>query len=161
MMDALMIKVTRENPNTSICKQLIAELSAELGPLYGTDGTALFKPEDAMVPRSAFVVAWLDDEPVGCGALRPMDEGTTAEIKRMFVQKNVRGHGISRQILSKLEEAAAEFDYQSVILETGIYQTEAIGLYESSGYVRSDCYEPYVDSPHSLCYQKTLKQNQL
>jgi len=150
------IKVTVENPFDAICVELVRELSAELGPLYGTDGTALFSPADVTIPRAAFVVAWLNDEAVGCGALRPMDDDSIAEVKRMYVRPAARGNGISRKILTKLEELAAEFKYAALQLETGNLQTEAISLYASSGYVRIDCYEPYVDNPYSICYEKRL-----
>ena len=53
------IIVKTENPHDAICIELVRELSAELGPLYGTDGTALFTPDDVTIPRAAFVVAWL------------------------------------------------------------------------------------------------------
>jgi putative acetyltransferase len=149
------IQVTAENPHDAICVELVRELSAELGPLYGTDGTALFSPADVTIPRAAFVVAWLNDEAVGCGALRPMDNGI-AEVKRMYVRPAARGNGISRKILNKLEELAAAYNYAALQLETGNLQTEAIGLYASSGYARIDCYEPYVDNPHSICYEKRL-----
>lgn len=150
------IKVTVENPLDAICVELVRELSAELGPRYGTDGTALFSPEDVLIPRAAFVVAWFNGEAVGCGALRPMDDETIAEVKRMYVRPTARSNGISRKILSKLEELALEFKYAAVQLETGTLQLEAIGLYDSSGYARIDCYEPYVDNPYSLCYEKRL-----
>lgn len=80
------IIVTTENPHHEEAVALVQELSAELGPLYGTDGSALFTPADVTVPRSAFVIAWLDGMAVGCGALRPMDDERIAEIKRMFVR---------------------------------------------------------------------------
>jgi putative acetyltransferase len=150
------IKITVENPFDAICIELVRELSAELGPLYGTDGTALFSPADVTIPRAAFVVAWFNDEAVGCGALRPMDDDTIAEVKRMYVRPAARGNGISRKILSKLEELAVEYNYAVLQLETGNLQIEAIALYDSSGYTRIDCYEPYVDNPHSICYEKRL-----
>lgn len=150
------VVVKTENPHDTICIELVRELSAELGSMYATDGTALFTPDDVTIPRAAFVVAWLDNEPVGCGALRPMDDTSIAEVKRMYVRQSARGKGISRQILTKLEELAAEFAYAAIQLETGIYQLQAIGLYDSSGYARISCYEPYVDSPHSICYEKRL-----
>ena len=150
------ITVTTENPFDAICIELVRELSAELGPLYGTDGTALFSPEDVTIPRAAFVVAWLNGEAVGCGALRPMDDETIAEVKRMYVRPAARGNGISRKILARLEELAAEFNYAALQLETGNLQIEAMGLYDSSGYARIDCYEPYVDNPYSICYEKRL-----
>lgn len=151
-----MIVVTTENPHDAICIELVRELSAELAPLYGDNGTALFTPDDVTIPRSAFVVAWLNDEPVGCGALRPMSDATIAEVKRMYVRQSARGNGISRKILTKLEELATKFAYATIQLETGNLQLEAVRLYDSSHYARIDCYEPYVDSPHSICYEKRL-----
>jgi putative acetyltransferase len=150
------ITVTSENPHDAICIDLVRELSAELGAIYGDDGTGLFTPDDVTIPRSAFVVAWLNDDPVGCGALRPMPDDTIAEVKRMYVRQSARGKGISHQILAKLEEVATEFEYATIQLETGTLQTQAMNLYGSSGYAQIDCYEPYVDSSHSVCYEKRL-----
>ncbi len=151
------ITVTTENPHEAICQQLIAELSAELGSRYGDDGSALFAPEDVTGPRAAFVVARLDDDPVGCGALRPMKhDATIAEIKRMFVRRAARGRGISRHILKALETLAADKGYHAVQLETGTLQPEAISLYETAGYRQIGCYEPYTNDPLSICYEKHL-----
>jgi GNAT superfamily N-acetyltransferase len=153
---AMTVTITTEDPHSAVCVQLIADLSAELGARYGDDGTGLFKPDDASDPRAAFVVAWLDGEAVGCGAIRPMRDDTVAEVKRMYVRESARGKGISRRILASLESLAAEFDYRAVQLETGLYQQEATRLYESSGYARIPCYPPYEDNPLSLCYEKRL-----
>lgn len=151
------IQITIEDPTQPICVELIAELSAELGAMYGDDGSALFTPTDVMVPRAVFVVAWVAGEAVGCGALRPMKhDDTIAEIKRMYVRAAGRGQGLSRKILAKLEAYATEYAYRTIWLETGTRQTAAIGLYESSGYVRMACYGSYADDPLSLCYQKSL-----
>lgn len=149
--------ILSENPHSEVAMSLIQELSAELGPKYGDDGRASFSPDDVIVERAAFVVAWLDNEPVGCGALRPMKDARAGEIKRMFVRKHVRGQGISRQILAKLEALAHEFEFERVILETGTLQIEAINLYESAGYQQIACYGQYVDNPLSVCYAKSLE----
>lgn len=150
------VTVKLEPADSPISEKLIRELSAELGALYGDDGNAAFDPSHVMVPRSAFVVAWANDDPVGCGALRPMADPSIGEIKRMFVQKHMRGRGISRQILYVLEALAKDFGYERLLLETGIYQTQAMHLYENSGFVRCDCYGEYADDPRSVCYEKTL-----
>jgi GNAT superfamily N-acetyltransferase len=153
------IRITQENPRQSVPQTLLGELSAEIAALYPYEddgGTGGFHVEDVEVPRAAFVVAWDEDEPVGCGALRPMTAPDTVEVKRMYVRKAARGRKISRQILKHLEQLAREFGYRMVRLETGILQPEAIALYESCGYQRVVCYEPYEDLPDFICYEKML-----
>jgi GNAT superfamily N-acetyltransferase len=150
------IEVREENPLGSTAASLIAELSAELAAIYGDDGSGAFKPEDVMGERAAFVVAWREGEAVACGALRPTEDSKTAEVKRMFVRRAARGSGFSRKILGKLEELAAAYGYEQIILETGTLQTEALKLYESSGYTRSECYGKYIGNPISVCFEKKL-----
>jgi GNAT superfamily N-acetyltransferase len=111
------------------------------------------------VPRAAFVVARLDERPVGCGALRQFPHESdvpAAEIKRMYVAPDVRGRGIAKAILVRLEDEARRFGYRRVILETGTLQLEVIRLYERAGYVRIPCYGEYANNPISLCYARDL-----
>jgi GNAT superfamily N-acetyltransferase len=154
------IRVTQENPTEAAATDLIRALSAELQALYpnshGGDGAGAFKPQDVMIPRATFVVAWNGETAVGCGALRPMDEPEIAEVKRMFVRPDVRGKGISRAILAALENQAREFGYKTLRLETGVHQKEAMRLYASSGYQLIPCYGIYVNEPLSRCYEKSL-----
>jgi GNAT superfamily N-acetyltransferase len=154
------ILVTPTDPRDPISTTLIAELSKELAALYpdshGGDGSGAFKPDDVLIPQAAFVVAWEGEVALGCGALRPMPDTSVAEIKRMFVRREYRGRGISRQILAALEAQAHDFGYASLILETGVHQIEAIGLYESAGYVSIDCYGIYAGEEISRCYRKKL-----
>ena len=153
------LDISLEDPNHPDSLRLIEHLSAELGARYGDDGSGAFAPADAQGPRAAFIVARIDGEPVGCGALRPFDalgQGGVAEIKRMFVESAMRGQSISRQILRKLEEVAISFGYDTLKLETGIRQPEAIGLYETSGFHRTACYGQYADQPLSVCYEKRI-----
>lgn len=154
------IHIAKADPRDDTSTELIVELSKELAILYpdshGGDGSGAFKPEDVLIPRAAFLVAWDGSTAVGCGALRPMPDPAVAEIKRMFVRRDYRGRGISRLILAALEATAQEFDYDSLLLETGVHQHEAIGLYESSGFEATDCYGIYIDEPLSLCYRKPL-----
>jgi len=137
-----------------VARQLIDDLCAELSQRYGTPPSP-FSPADAMAPRTAFVVARQGAQPVGCGALRRIDE-TSAEIKRMYVAPAVRRGGLARRILLELERQAATFGYRIVRLETGIHQPEAVSLYESCGYHRIAAFGQYVGSPISVCYEKSL-----
>ncbi len=154
------IRITQVDPNATVAADLIHELSAELAGRYpdshGGDGAGAFKLADVQVERAAFIVAWRGDEALGCGALRPMDETDTVEIKRMFVRPEARRQGISRLILTALEDLAHEFGYQKVRLETGTRNPEALALYQSSGYRPIPCYGIYVNEPLSRCFEKNL-----
>jgi GNAT superfamily N-acetyltransferase len=111
------------------------------------------------VPNAVFVVARLEGEPVGCGALKPFEEGgavDTAEVKRMYVAPHARGRGVARAVLARLEDEARRFGYRRVVLETGVYQVEAIRLYERSGYTRIPCYGMYATRAISVCYGREL-----
>jgi GNAT superfamily N-acetyltransferase len=152
-METHQLHIDAEDPREGDAARLIELLSAELGPLYGDDGGGHFNPEDTRVPGGAFVVARLDGRPVGCGALRPLSP-EVGEIKRMYVEPAYRGRGISRRILADLERRAGDFGYLSLRLETGTLQQEALGLYESSGYHRIDCYGYHKDDPRSICFEK-------
>jgi putative acetyltransferase len=137
---------------------LIARLSAELAALYPEDtsaGAGNFNPADLAGPGSIFLIAWLDGQPVGSGALRPMEPGV-AEVKRMYVEPAARGRGISRRMLAELERAAAGMGYTTVRLETGLRQTVAVRLYDSAGYRRIANYGCYSENPQSVCFEKAL-----
>ena len=147
------IRVAIESPHSPAARLLIERLSADLGARYGDDGSGSFSPDDILVPGGAFVVARLDGEAAGCGALRPLREGV-GEIKRMYVEPRARGRGIARMILRELEKIAEGAGYGAVWLETGTLQPEAIRLYETSGYNRIACYGQYRDNPLSVCFEK-------
>jgi putative acetyltransferase len=152
---AAVVSVTVESPYSDAASCLIGNLSAELGERYGDDGCGAFSLADVQVPGGAFVVAWLGERPVGCGALRPLEPGI-GELKRMFVEKDVRRQGVASRVLGKLETIAREFGYHTLRLETGLRQPEAIRLYGSAGFARIPCYGQYVDNPLSVCFEKRL-----
>jgi len=101
------------------------------------------------------VVIYEDEIPVGCGAIKKYDE-TTAEVKRMFVKEDYRGKGIAKEVLSELERWAKELGYSDCILETGNMLTNAIKLYQSSGYERIPNYGQYIGVAVSVCMKKKI-----
>lgn len=151
------LTITPMSPYDPIAQELIAELTAEMQALYNDeeDGAGRFNPADVDVPRAVFLVAFADEMPIGCGALRPVNE-KTAEVKRMYVRPHARGQGLSRQILEALEQSARDFDYHRIILETGHPQASAVSLYKTSGYAVIANYAPYVGDPDSICFEKNL-----
>lgn len=149
--------IALEDANSPVATSLIYELNAELNAMYDTEGgTGDFHPDDVTVPRSAFIIAWVDGEAVGCGAIRPMEDERYTEVKRMYVRPAFRGRGISRRVLVDLEQRARDFNYRYLQLETGVLQPEAIGLYESFGFYRIPNFGKYVGDEMSVCYRKDL-----
>ena len=86
-------------------------------------------------PGGTFLVGWRDGEPVCCGGVKRLDEGT-CEIKRMYVTPATRGQGIARRLLDALEDAARALGYAVARLSSGSRQTGAHRLYLSAGYAR-------------------------
>ncbi|WP_201834222.1 bifunctional helix-turn-helix transcriptional regulator/GNAT family N-acetyltransferase [Microvirga zambiensis] len=96
-------------------------------------------------PAGFFIVAWLDGEPVGCGALKLAD-AITGEIKRMWTSPSARGLGIARKVLRALEDKARETGLARLHLETNRTLSEAQALYRREGYAEVAAFnsEPYA-----------------
>jgi ribosomal protein S18 acetylase RimI-like enzyme len=89
--------------------------------------------EELVPPAGVFLLATLNAEPVGCGAVK-LHRDAPAEIKRIWVADTVRGLGIGQRMLSELERYAAERGWTAVRLDTNRNLTEAIAMYRSAGY---------------------------
>lgn len=146
--------ITRTNNENKDFRALIRELDLELLGNYGAL-QAEYDKYNKIDLIDTVVVAYDHNVPIGCGCFKKYDE-TTVEIKRMFVKKDQRGKGISRKVLQELEKWAKEKEYRYAVLETGIKQTEAIGLYQKSGYFRTENYGQYTGNENSLCMKKEL-----
>jgi GNAT superfamily N-acetyltransferase len=84
-------------------------------------------------PGGAFLVGYIDGDPVCCGGIKRFDAGR-CEIKRMYVVPALRGRGVARALLRELESVAGSLGYAVARLDTGPKQVGARGLYESEGY---------------------------
>jgi putative acetyltransferase len=138
-------------------RRLIAALDAHLASRYPPEqrfGPNL-KPAQIAPGLGTFVIARAEGRAIGCGALRLLDE-RTAEVKRMYVEPKLRGRGVAKQILDQLELVAATLGARKLVLETGVYQEEAIGLYVRAGFKRVDCWGEYATATTSVCYEKQL-----
>lgn len=104
------------------------------------------KPEEMRLPAGAMLVAYLRGEAIGCGAVK-LHGREACEIKRMWVDDSARGLGLGRRLLSELEAKARDGGATLAHIETNHTLTEAIALYESSGYVEVPPFneEPFAD----------------
>ncbi|GAA4813700.1 GNAT family N-acetyltransferase [Nocardioides caeni] len=146
---------------------LVARVQAEYVERYGSPDESPVDPVVFDPPEGLFVVGYdagshgSAGAPVATGAWRrsPVQvlDGTSAvEVKRMFVVPEARGRGFARAVLAELEDTAGAAGHDTVILETGLRQPEAIALYLSAGYVEIPGFGYYRDAPLSRCYGKRL-----
>ncbi|MCO8126529.1 GNAT family N-acetyltransferase [Acidimicrobiia bacterium EGI L10123] len=109
-------------------------------------GDARTGDADALAaPAGAFLIARQDDRVVACGGVQTIGDGV-GEIKRMWVAGDVRGQGLGRRLLTELEARSAALGHRLVRLDTNGELTEAIALYEGSGYAEV---ERYNDNPYA------------
>jgi putative acetyltransferase len=151
------ITVAPEPFDSADARRLIGALDAHLASRYPPEqrfGPNL-KPAQIAPGFGTFVVARVDGRAVACGAVRLLDP-TTVEVKRMYVEPEMRGRGVAKEILAQLEGAGRQLGAHRAVLETGVYQDEAIGLYRRAGYREVDCWGDYTTSPTSVCYEKTI-----
>jgi GNAT superfamily N-acetyltransferase len=138
-------------------QHLIAALDEHLSSRYAAEerfGPNL-KPAHLAQGLGTFVIARADGRAVGCGAVRKLDDAT-AEVKRMYVEPGLRGHGVGMRILEALEAAALEMGTRRLVLETGIYQAEAIALYRKAGFKPVACWGEYAGVLTSVCFEKSI-----
>ncbi len=107
-------------------------------------------PEDFMAPNGVFVGVWDNDELCGIGGVRCYDDGTqhAGEIKRMFLRPGARGKGLSRELLSLLEDVAAALGCRVARLDTRSSLNEARGLYATHGYRETGRYNDNPFAQH-------------
>lgn len=130
---------------------------------YGESDVTPLAPEMFDPPHGLYLLAYdEEDRPVATGGWRAQDKSDVghadgdAEIKRMFVVREIRGLGVARRILAALEDSAREAGRTRMVLETGIHQPEAIALYVSCGYEPVTKFGHYRFHEESRCYAKTL-----
>jgi len=141
-----------ERADSADAKVLIAELEQELDPRYPQASRHGYSVEKLLREAVAFFVTRHGDMPAGCGGVQffGADYG---EIKRMYVRPGFRGQGLGRLMLNHLAAHVRQHGVALLRLETGIYQSEAIGLYERFGFRRIAPFGAYRDDPLSAFYE--------
>ncbi len=94
-------------------------------------------PGDYAEPGGALLLALVDGQVAGCGALRPLadvDYANACEMKRLYVRRAFRGFGLGRVLAQALFDRAVEAGYSNLLLDTLDDMEAARGLYESLGF---------------------------
>ncbi|GAA3302497.1 GNAT family N-acetyltransferase [Streptomyces cinereospinus] len=140
------------------------EVQAEYHERYGDGGDATaLDASDFRPPHGVYLIAYDEaDRPVATGGWRSQeknDEGNEdgdAELKRMYVIRELRGRGLARRMLAALEDDARAAGRVRMVLETGTRQPEAMALYTSGGYEPCAKFGYYRHHEASRCFAKPL-----
>lgn len=152
-----MVTVTAVPWTDPVARALRHAQQVELSARYGDGGT----PEPPAEHVVLTLVLALDGVPVGCGSLRDLGDlaehaSGTGEVKRVYVAPEVRGRGLARTLVHALEARAADRGWTRLVLEAGLQQPDALGLYLSLGYRPVARYGEWADVPDSRCLAKAL-----
>lgn len=145
--------VVTDSSNTDFIG-LIKLLDGDLSQRYGNLQQQYTKHNKLDFMKDV-VLIYDEGTPAACGTFKEYDD-ETVELKRIFVLKELRGQGLGMLILKKLEELAKDKGYKYAVLETGIKQYEAIGLYKKNDYLETENYSPYIGNKNSTCMRKAL-----
>jgi GNAT superfamily N-acetyltransferase len=157
-MAEISLRIQVVDPWNADALTLLHEAAMEARELYPElyESNAALPTNPPTPPRGSYLLVYDGAQPVGSGGLRPLDE-STVEIRRMYVIKEYRRHGVARMILEALEREAARLQYTRMRLETGNRQTAAMRLYESYGFTQILPFGPYANDPTSVCHEKFIQ----
>lgn len=149
-----MVRIIRTNAGHVDFIALVKKLDEELTIIDG-DEHAFYDQYNKIHDIKYAVVLYFNEIPVSCGAIKEFT-ADSVEVKRMYTLPEQRGKGFAVQVLNELEKWAAELGYKKCILETGKRQTDAVRLYEKSGYEQMENYGQYAGVENSICFEKIL-----
>jgi ribosomal protein S18 acetylase RimI-like enzyme len=119
---------------------IFREYAAQLGVdlcFQGFDSELASLPGDYAAPQGALLLALVDGEVAGCGALRRLpdaDYPNACEMKRLYVRPAFRRFGLGRLLTQALMDRGLQAGYSSLLLDTLDDMEAARGLYSSLGF---------------------------
>ena len=133
--------VTVESPeHADAARGLIREYADSLGVdlcFQHVDAELAALPGEYAPPAGVLLVALVDGQPAGCGAIRALpdvDYPDACEMKRLFVRRAFRRFGLGRLLAQALIERAEQSGYSTLLLDTLDDMEAARSLYAELGF---------------------------
>jgi putative acetyltransferase len=138
-------------------QQLVKEHLADMAQNSPPESCHALGLEELRKPEIILWSAWDDDELLGCGALKELNQ-QHGEIKSMRTVSEHRGNGVGSSLLTCILEEAKRRNYKRISLETGSMDSfiPAQKLYAKFGFKKCEPFAEYVDDPYSLFMTKEL-----
>ncbi len=121
-------------------RAIFREYAAQLGVdlcFQDFDHELAALPGDYAAPDGALLLAHVDGELAGCGAMRPLlgvDQVNACEMKRLYVRRAFRRFGLGRVLAQALMDRAALAGHSVMLLDTLDAMEAARELYASLGF---------------------------
>ncbi|MFF7054084.1 GNAT family N-acetyltransferase [Streptomyces griseorubiginosus] len=143
------ITVTRVDGAAPDARACLDAYAAEIDARFpeGFDPSDLVLPEEVSGDAGAFLVAYEEGRPVGCGALRRLEPGV-GELRHVWVHPDARRLGLARRLLTALETEATTRGLTTLRLDTHASLTEARAMYRACGYTEIPPYSDHVYGDH-------------
>ncbi len=146
-----MITITQESPLGADLATLMARHTADMHADTPPESIHMMDAGQLATPGIVFFVMRDAGAAVGMGAFKRIDDNH-AEIKSMHVLSEMRGSGLSRQMLAHLIAQARAAGFRRLSLETGVQPMfiAARALYSKAGFAECPPFEGYSADPNSV-----------
>ena len=94
----------------------------------------------------------LDDKVVGTVGLKKINDDT-AELKALYLLKDLRGQGFGFKLINSVIDKAKEKGYKLILLDSMSKYKEALKLYEKVGFIKT---ERYNDNQYADVFMKLV-----
>lgn len=140
-----------------LCDELDSFLNCAIG---GEDKREKYKKFNHLDTMDHVIVAYDDEAPVGCAALRKYSD-ENIEVKRVFVREDYRGKNIAGMLIENLIAYSKNMGYTRMILETGEFLKASVRLYLRYGFEKIPNYGEYADMSESFCMARSIKEDDI
>ncbi|ROR94899.1 putative acetyltransferase [Sinobacterium caligoides] len=155
-----MIQIQKDDLSDGAIERLLNTHIQEMYKHSPAESVHAIDPEKLKDPSVTFWSARINNELVGCGALKEL-YSSVGEIKSMKTDENHLRKGIGARLLSEIITEARKRSYGEISLETGSNEAfnPAITMYEMHGFVECPPFGEYKLDPYSKFYTKKLSVN--
>ncbi|HPR06121.1 MAG TPA: carbonate dehydratase [Denitromonas sp.] len=144
MANQLRILDTTHTTELEQVRQFFRNYAAWLGVdlcFQNFDAVMASLPGAYSAPDGRLFLAEVDGQPAGCVGIRKFSEGV-CEMKRLYVEPSMRGHGVGRDLALAAIRTAKELGYKRIMLDTLPAMRIAVKLYRELGFTEAPAYYP-------------------
>ena len=150
------ITIDEADPRCASARTGLAAYYVELARRFpgGFDVTLSRDPDaaDMLRPKGTFLIARRGPDTIACAGLK--GHGSWGEVKRLWVDPSVRGHGLATRLMSRIETAARDMGMTALRLDTNSALPEAVAMYRKAGWTEIPRFN---DDPYAqLFFEKRL-----